>query len=187
MREWVKSVCWCPAAGQHLSRVMWWLGICWTFQEVLIKSDCRVRQGFEHVYIQLQISRWDVQTLRFYMDQLSVSCLRNEDMSAVACTYLQDVVSTGISVAKASAVPVVVLLVKPDRRTYTHYIISVWAVNSVIQRVECWGKVTVGIVGIPDTLDVMPHKWTYFAIHLLCYCWLFLSEECIISHFRSSM
>jgi len=108
-------------------------------------------------------------------------------MSAVACTYLQDVVSTGMSEANASAVPVVVLLVKPDRRTYTHYIISVWAVSNVIQRVECWGKVTVGIVGIPDTLDVMPHKWTYLAIHLLCYCWLFLSEECIISHFRSSM
>ena len=54
-----------------------------------------------------------------------MSCLRKEAMSAVAYTYLQDVVSTGMSEANASAVPVVVLLVKPDRRTYTHYIISV--------------------------------------------------------------
>ena len=36
-------------------------------------------------------------------------------------------------------------------------------VNDVIQKDGCAGKATNGIVGVPDTLDLMPHKWTYLA------------------------
>jgi len=67
-------------------------------------------------------------------------------------------------------------------RTNTLCVISVWTVNDVIQRDECFGKATDGIVGVPDSLGVMPHKWTYLTF--TCYVFInwFYQKKHAISH-----